>query len=239
MIPIENPYEPSADGYFAAHARKQGHGRRLANEAHAMLGRTGTMLELGCGRGDLLAGAQSVGWTVRGVEMTPAFCEIARAGGVDVEQATIQDCAALSEPWDVILLAAVLEHLYDPTDTLRRARAALRPGGLLFVDVPNERALALRAGSLYRRLQGRDWCQYLSPTFSPYHVVGFSPRSLRAALHRAGLEVISLRVVRYSNLAPTGGLRRRLERAAMGALQTVGAAIGHGDGLVCWARAPV
>jgi 2-polyprenyl-3-methyl-5-hydroxy-6-metoxy-1,4-benzoquinol methylase len=38
--------------------------------------------------------------------------------------------------WDVAFLLDVLEHLHDDTEILRQVRAALSPGGLLFVTVP-------------------------------------------------------------------------------------------------------
>ncbi len=104
-----------------------------------------------------------------------------------VEVADALVAQSLSEEWDVILLAAVLEHLYEPMPVLRRVRDALRPGGLVYIDVPNECALYTRVGNLYQRLRGRDWAVNLSPTFPPFHVVGFCPESLKRALQTAGL----------------------------------------------------
>jgi SAM-dependent methyltransferase len=241
MVPTGNPYSAQADGYFGAHdgTAKTRSGACLADYAASVLGRAGTMLELGCGRGELLAGAASRGWTVSGVEMTPEFAARARDAGVEVEEATIEACQSLSRTYDVILAAAVLEHLYEPAAVLRRIFAAVRPGGLLFIDVPNERGLALRVGNLYQRLQGRDWSINLSPTFPPFHVVGFGPRSLTSVLHAAGFQVHEMRVVKYTNsVLPAPGLKRVVERAAMGAFQRIGHAVGMGDGLVCWARRP-
>jgi SAM-dependent methyltransferase len=239
--PDNNPYSDDADGYFALHdpEGKRQWGQRLADEAQALVGRAGSMLELGCGRGELLAGAHDRGWEVSGVDMTPEFVAEARSRGVDVEEAPIETCRALERTYDAVLLAAVLEHVFDPMLVLRRAASALKPGGVLFVDVPNERSLALRVGNLYQRLQGRQWCINLSPTFSPYHVVGFSPASLRFALTTTGFEVCRLDVVPYKNAVPRAtGLKRRIERAAMGAAMRLGSWVGMGDGLVCWARKP-
>ena len=70
------PYtECSPEEYFEHHSfqGKIALGERLAAFAESMLGRPGSMLELGCGRGELLRGAGDRGWRVCGVEMTEAF----------------------------------------------------------------------------------------------------------------------------------------------------------------------
>jgi hypothetical protein len=90
----------------------------------------------------------------------------------------VEDCESLNRTYDVVLLPAILENLYTPMQTLRRAYHALASRGLIYVEVPNEGLLTTIAANLYRRLQGRNWAQNLSPTFPPYHVVGFTPKSL-------------------------------------------------------------
>lgn len=240
LVPEGNPYDvESADEYFHLHdpRQKMSQGEALAAYAENILGGAGRMLEIGCGRGELLAGAAGRGWEVYGVEMTEDFAEVARSHNVSVELSSVEECESLgARTYDVILLAAVLEHLYDPVGTLRRVRDALRPGGLVFIDVPNEASLAMRVGNLYMRARGRDWSVNLSPTFPPFHVVGFDPASLRRALASAGFRIHAMSVVKWSNdLPPARSLGQRVERAAMSLVQKVGRRIGMGDGIVCWA----
>jgi len=209
----------------------------LAEFAESILGRTGRMLELGCGRGELLRGAANRGWKVRGVEMTEAFARIAReTHGIEVEWASIQSAESLGETYDVVVLAAILEHLYDPAETLDRVRRALCSGGLVFIDVPNECSLMTRVGNAYLRLRGKDWAINLSPTFSPFHVVGFCPMSLRRLLGRAGFRPIVFELHRWNiPLPPGGGLRGTLERAGLSVVLSLGKIIGMGAGMTCWA----
>lgn len=240
LLPQGNPYaEHEAGDYFEAHEAEQKlrNGEWVAREAESRLGRRGRLLELGCGRGETLTAAARLGWSVRGVEMTPSFA--ANAAGVEIELARLEDARSLSEQWDVILLAAILEHVYDPIACLKRVHAALVPGGLVFIDVPNECSLFTSVGNLYMRLRGRQWALNLSPTFSPYHVVGFCPRSLRYALGRCDLEVVALNTPRWQNELPDRpGLGGRIESAGVDAVMSIGAWIGMGAGITCWARRP-
>jgi SAM-dependent methyltransferase len=243
LVPTSNPYTAAApDEYF--HARlhdageKRDDGRRLAATAESMLGRKGSLLELGCGRGELLEGARDAGWSVCGVEMTPDFAAAAAARGIVVEQGPVETAALLERKFDVILFAAILEHLYRPLDVLRRARRALPPGGLIFIAVPNEGSLAMLLGNAYMRVRGRDWSINLSPTFPPFHVVGFTPGSLRHALGETGFEVVRLEVPRWRSALPPGrGLASLIERKGLGAASWLGSKLGRGDGISCWARA--
>jgi SAM-dependent methyltransferase len=233
LVPEFNPYtDCPPDEYFQHHSSlgKIALGQQLAAFAESLLGRPGSMLELGCGRGELLRGAANRGWSVRGVEMTEAFARIAsEEHGVGVEHAPIESAQSLGASYDVVLLAAILEHLYDPAETLKRVRGALRPGGLVFIDVPNECSLMSRAGNAYMRLRAKDWAINLSPTFSPFHVVGFCPMSLRYLLGRTGFHPIKLELHRWKIPLPsTDGYFAALERAGLNAVLSLGKRIGMG-----------
>lgn len=241
-IPQGNPYlEHSPDAYFRQHdsAAKVASGERLALEAERLMGAPGRMLEIGCGRGELLRGAANRGWKVAGVDLTEPYAAVARSEfDIEVEIAPAESARALDRTWDVVVLAAVLEHLYEPLRLLERVASALRPDGVLFIDVPNECSLYTYLGNAYLTLSGRDWAMNLSPTFSPYHVVGFCPRSLKSILTRTGFDTVKLRSYRMtSSFHPRhSGLRAWMERSGLELALTLGQVLGMGAGLVCWAR---
>jgi SAM-dependent methyltransferase len=240
LLPDRNPYDAYSSGdYFHAHdlSRKGEAGRQLARRAAELLGRKGSLLELGCGRGELLVAAREEGWQVAGVDMTASWA--GSAADVPVEVAPVEAARSLERPesYDVIILAAILEHLYDPARCLDRCHRALAPGGLIFIDVPNECSLWTRAGNAYMRLRGKDWAINLSPTFPPFHVVGFCPASLRRLLDRCGFDVVELTSQRWQNELPRRpGVLAQIERIGADAVLTLGAALGMGAGLTCWAR---
>ena len=238
LLPKANPYESYVpEDYFHAHdpARKLAAGVSLARRATQILGRTGELLELGCGRGELLEGARQEGWRVSGVDMTPAFAGVRPE--LRVEIAPVDRARSLERTYDVVYLAAILEHVYEPADVLRRVGGALTDGGLVFIDVPNECSLWTRVGNAYMAARGRDWAVNLSPTFPPFHVVGFCPRSLRRLLERCGFSVVELRTHRWQNELPRRpGIRSGVERWSADAVLTLGWRLGMGAGITCWAR---
>jgi SAM-dependent methyltransferase len=238
LLPSGNPYARHEPGeYFHAHkaSRKIKTGRALARMAKRWLGGTGRWLELGCGRGDLLAGAAQEGWTVSGVDMTPAFADC--APGVEIEIAPLERAESLNSSHDVIVLAAILEHLYDPVACIERCHNSLVNGGLLFIDVPNECGLWTRAGNAYLRFRGKKWCVNLSPTFPPYHVVGFCPRSLRQLLTQAGFEILHLSSPPWRSTLPRALLfGRQIDEWLVNLLLRASGLFGMGAGLFCWAR---
>ncbi len=81
--------------------------------------------------------------------------------------------------FDLIIARHVLEHSYDPIESLTSLRSLLSPGGTLSVEVP-----CLQAGA--RHLFGKHWDGF----YLPYHPIHFTPRSLALAFRAAGFTVV-------------------------------------------------
>ena len=224
-----NPMPVPAAGVGELYALDPGHyfrnhdlGDKMASAQHMvagverLTGGAGRLLDVGAGRGDVLVAARAAGWEAVGIDLSPSFADYAeRRSGAKVYREPIERCGFREGSFDAVILAAVLEHLYDPDATVREIARVLRPGGAFFVDVPNEAGLYFRLGNLYQRLRGRDWVVNVAPTFEPFHVFGFSPRSLRALLRKHGLEVREWRVYGGRSMVPRrGGLFGAFEHLA-------------------------
>ncbi len=98
---------------------------------------SGHLLDVGCGRGDLDAWFVRRGWSVLGIEPSEQACAVARSRGVQARTGTLADVELESATYDAVVFRHSLEHLGDPVGDLRRARRALRDGGVAIVTVPN------------------------------------------------------------------------------------------------------
>jgi SAM-dependent methyltransferase len=131
------------------------------------------VLDIGCGDGSFLLGAQSHGWRVAGTEIGAA-AEASRAAGLDV-RASPRD---FEGKFDVVTMWHTLEHFTDPTAMLEAARDRIADDGRFIVAVPD--AAGLQA-SLFRRF----WFHLDVPR----HLFHFSRAALTSLLERAGFRV--------------------------------------------------
>jgi SAM-dependent methyltransferase len=136
----------------------------------------GSVLDVGCGRGWLLARLRCRGWTVAGTELSDAAARYARdVLHLDVRTGDLAQ-AGIRGSFDLVILWHVLEHVPEPDSLLRQVAAILRPGGTLLVSVPN-------AGSLEARWGGASWFHLDVPR----HLNHFTPDTLAGMLKGAGL----------------------------------------------------
>jgi SAM-dependent methyltransferase len=232
-------YGMNADDYFEHHDvdTKSLAASSLLRRAEELTGGKGRLLDIGTGRGELLLAARLEGWEPVGIEPSASFAEhTMKHSSLEIRSMAVEECGFDSNNFDVVVLSAVLEHLYNPDQTIREVSRILRPGGALFLDVPNEVGLYFRVGNLYQRLRGRDWVVNTAPTFSPFHVFGFSPRSLRALLSKHNLKPRDWRVYPGEAMVPSrGGAIGELERIAANAITTLSKIGSLGTYIETWA----
>lgn len=144
-----------------------------------------SMLDVGCGPGQLLRDMRDLGWDAWGIEPNPAAAERARmrAGSSDrVVTGSVEDADFAPGSYDLITLSHVLEHLHDPLSTLRQLNRWLRPGGTLRVWIPN-------LASAESRSFGRHWIALEVPR----HLHHYTPATAARMLNTAGFDVCSMR----------------------------------------------
>ncbi len=137
------------------------------------------VLDVGCGTGHLLAGIGRLGYErLHGVDPSPQAVQLARArAGIEAEVGSFASLPPGLGTFDCVCVTGVFEHLWDVDAAVKTFHPLLRPGGLIYVEVP-------------------DASRYLDPYVSPYedfnteHVNHFSAPTLRTLAARLGLETV-------------------------------------------------
>lgn len=146
------------------------------------LGRTGSLLDIGCSVGTFLDVARSRGWAVSGVEPGRRARELAgERYGLEVGA----DLAAVSgRRFDLVSFWEVVEHTKDPGAVLRRAADLVADDGIVLALVGGN------AGSIANRMMRAS-----SAAFDFARPWYFTPSSFEKLLESAGLRSIDVQGV--------------------------------------------
>lgn len=179
---------------------------RQAVHADRFLEVGGPVVDLGCGRGEMLELLRERGIEAVGVDAAAEMVALCESKGLHAEHDDLFAWLA-ARPFRSlggILCSHVVEHLW-PADHLRFARlcaAALRPGGLLIVETPNPKSLIAGAVNF---------------SCDPTHLRPVFPETLQFMLEAAGFENVEIEylspVPASDRATPVTDVPEGLERA--------------------------
>jgi SAM-dependent methyltransferase len=165
-----------------------------------------TFLDYGFGRGFFMKKALERGMTVHGVEFSDENCErmmrYCRKNHLEAKARLTNLChnpldTLPREAFDCITLFQVIEHIVEPLRLLASLKPILKPGGLVYLECPNEDAFYLKIKNpLRKKLDRLGFYGSLNP---PQHVHGFNRRSMNTLLTRSGFEPIVIRDYPYGD----------------------------------------
>jgi 2-polyprenyl-3-methyl-5-hydroxy-6-metoxy-1,4-benzoquinol methylase len=160
------PLEPG-HRFFLSDALAPGHGR---------------LLDVGCGTGNFLSAARTVGYDVAGLELNQNAARFARERtGIDRVLPLCLDEFVRCQPmerFDVVTFFEVLEHQDNPRVFLKLAKGCLRDGGYIALSVPNRE----------RWQRGIEVLDY-----PPNHLTRWNAKALSNFLIDEGFDVLSIR----------------------------------------------
>ncbi len=135
----------------------------------------GRMVEIGAHDGFFLSLMRDRGFDCEGVEPSPFAENAITKYGLSIRKEFFR--AGLYEPQsvDVMVLRHIVEHLTDPVPMLQAAWEAVKPGGMMYVEVPDS------LGSLQTMFY---------PEFHVDHISYFTPASLEKILELCGVSTI-------------------------------------------------
>jgi SAM-dependent methyltransferase len=183
------------DTYYGPAGRRFGFGleqvvtwfrQRIANRIQQAHPQPGQILEVGSGRGTLLAEMARRGWKAVGTEFSESLSGSAVSElGIQVYRTPdIQACDFPAAAFDVVILQHVLEHLPAPVTTLQELRRIIKPEGSLIVVVPN-------FGGLVAQWTRGSWFGLDVPR----HMFHFTADSLKQALAASGFAIQHLQTL--------------------------------------------
>jgi SAM-dependent methyltransferase len=140
----------------------------------------GPILDVGCGTGQFLAFAETLGFAeAEGVELATGAAELARkATSAPVHEGDLWSAPLEAGRFAAVTFWDVIEHLPDPRAAMRRAWDLLRPDGMVALGTPHRHGVTLRSLG-HRALV----------VMPPEHVFLPSRRGLELALAHAGFTI--------------------------------------------------
>ena len=116
-----------------------------------LAGRTGRLLDVGCGTGTFLHLAWDRGWDVTGTELSPHGAKAAAATSLKVYTGEVWEAPLPAEVFDVVTCWHVIEHVSDPRRVMEEIHRVLRPGGWCVLATPNLEDWIFRAAYILAR----------------------------------------------------------------------------------------
>jgi SAM-dependent methyltransferase len=143
----------------------------------------GTIVDIGCGSGSLLrlirkfgpSNLRLVGWDFPGPHL-----DLLAQAGIEAVAAPIAPEHTPTQV-DLFVMNQVIEHVAEPDALLGALRAALKPGGTVFIETPDT--------------QGLDAKWFMAGLWGGYHIprhmVLFDRENLRKLLEKEGFRVVA------------------------------------------------
>lgn len=145
----------------------------------------GQALEIGCGNAAYLSYLKFHGWNVQGLDLSPHSAKAAKDNfDIDVHVGELEGAPFSSSQFDYVHLSHVVEHFFNPHQSMRRVHEVLKPGGNIYVEVPN-------AAGVGAEISGEFWYGWDAPR----HLFMFTPETLMKLLHSVGFTVLNMSTI--------------------------------------------
>ena len=158
----------------------------------------GSLLDLGCGRGEYLDVFSSLGFSVTGIDLSTHMVKDHDTCEINLETDSIPQ--RYTGEYDLVFSKSVIEHMHNPMSLLSSALEALKPDGVAVIMTP----------AWEYTYWGPFYCDHT-------HVTPWTKQSLHEAMQLAGFKDIQVQhffqlpfLWRYSFLTPLVKLFRLL-----------------------------
>lgn len=98
---------------------------------------TGALLDVGCGRGDMLKALFNAGNKVSGVDLSPVSADACKPHLVKIANLETDELPYSEGSFEYVFSKSVIEHLHNPTHFLDQCLRVLAPGGKAVFMTPS------------------------------------------------------------------------------------------------------
>lgn len=139
-------------------------------------------LDVGAGYGRCMRSLELAGYDAYGFEPSKPFYDLAiekfNIPKEKIQFSTIEDIDYPENSFDFISFGAVLEHLHDPSHSLKKAMRWLKPQGIIHIEVPSSGWFISKLFNFYyQTLRRTNYVTHISPMHSPFHHYEFDEQS--------------------------------------------------------------
>lgn len=140
-------------------------------------------LDCGAGIGKSMIAFKNAGFDAYGFEASEPFykrgIEKMKISPEKLQLGMIENVEFPNDYFDLITFKAVLEHFYNPSQSITKALKWLKPNGVIKIDVPSSDWLIAKLMNFYYKLKFTDYVSNLSPMHEPFHLYEFSENSFK------------------------------------------------------------
>jgi 2-polyprenyl-3-methyl-5-hydroxy-6-metoxy-1,4-benzoquinol methylase len=150
------------------------------------------VLDIGCGMGTFLYAAKPHYKKLTGLDVSEKMANFVRTKiGVKVLLEQFQDHES-SEPYSLIHMSHVLEHIPNPNAWMQHARKLLHPNGILVINVPNKMSFSrrLKHGFYKLGLIKQYSSSWKDPTRTPDHLYEPTIKSFLQLIQQNNFKVL-------------------------------------------------
>lgn len=144
-----------------------------------------SILDVGCGPGELLFFLREKGFDVTGVEPSKEAAAVAESRGIKIYNATLEQFLNnnVDTAFHAVIMLNVLEHVPNPRVVIEQCKIILDPEGLLCIRVPNDfSSIQLTAQA---KLSRQTWW-----IAAPDHINYFNFQSLHQMMGGLGFDIV-------------------------------------------------
>lgn len=159
--------------------------------------KNGRILEIGCGKGDLIIKIKSKGFEVYGVEISQIASRELKDSNIPVKNAPIEEVDYPADYFDYVIMYGVIEHVNNPYLVMKKINSWLRPSGGVMIYTPNVNSLFHKLAKYAYYLSLGKYIFPLKRMFVAMHTYYFNISTLSNLLTKTDYMV---EYIKYDNI---------------------------------------